>query len=211
MHVVCPERGSEFPQVWCRGEGTQWGSWYLAAWYFIQPEGWDLHKMKQFPPSGLNYPFSKAARALLTVPFIVIFSQPSWPFATPRPTWALNLGTSSVRLQVAQQQDCSGHKGTREKEQLARWLGVCPDGAFSARPLFHWEGGLGIRFQWALAGQWQECARGGNSILHDQCLPVSCSLTAQFAFAGFMNRRLMTVAWVHITWKRFQRPLGAFI
>lgn len=37
---------------------------------------------------------------------------------------------------------------------------------------------------------------GGNSTLHGWCRPMSCCLTAQLAFAGFMNRRLMTVAWV---------------
>lgn len=80
--------------------------------------------MQQLPPSGLNYPFSKAARALLPLPFVVIFAQPCpWPCATlPVGLWTWG---QAVRLQVGQKQDSSGRKGTREKEQLARWLGVC--------------------------------------------------------------------------------------
>lgn len=144
--------------------------------------------MQQFPPSGLNYSFSKAARALLTVPFIVIFSQPScWPFATPHPSMGPGPGDQLCETTGGSAAGLfwpQGNQGKRAAGQVAwgvpRWSIQCQAPVpLGGRPWHHISAGPGR----SAAGM----CKGRKFHLHGQCLPVSCSLTAQFAFAGFMN------------------------
>lgn len=91
---------------------------------------------------------------------------------------------------MAQEQDSCGRKGTREKELLARWLGVCnqmegsvPGPCSPGRPVSL---SLGIRFQWPEQVSSSNVWEGGNSILHGLCLLLPCSLTAHFVcFCSF--------------------------
>lgn len=159
--------------------------------------------MQQFPSSRLNYPFSEASRALLPIPFVVLFVQPCfWPCATspvgsgPGDRCCETTGGSGVRF--------FWPKGNQRKRAVGQMAWGVPR-AVCAMPLFPWEEGLEAWHQISvgLAGQQQEHAGRGNCILHGQCLLISCSWTAQCAFSDFMNHDLMAVAWVQILWKHF--------
>lgn len=96
--------------------------------------------MQQLPPSGLNCPFSKAARALLPVSFVVVFAQPGrWPCAT-HPRWALDLGTGSERQQGPRGRILLAEREPRKKSSWPGGVGCAADGAISARPLIPREG-----------------------------------------------------------------------
>lgn len=90
----------------------------------------------------------------------------------PYPLTRSGPGDRLCETAEAQEQDSSGRKGTREKAQLARWLGVLPQMEPSVPG--PWPPGRG-REAWhqisvGLCGSAAEMCRGGNCILHGQCL-----------------------------------------
>lgn len=112
------------------------------------------------------------------------------------PRRALDLGTGCEPAE-AQEQDSSGRKGTRERAagQVA-WGVPQMEPSVPGPGLRGAAGRPGIRFQWAFAGQQQECT--GEEIPF--CMANVCScLTAQFAFPDCTNHGWVTVAWAQVT------------
>lgn len=131
-----------------RGTLEEAGIWLLDVLFSWRVETAQNAAVSSF---RIKLPLFRSFQSPATRPFCCVLCSAMSLDLCHIPQWALDLGTSAVRLQVGQEWDSSGRKGTREKEQLARWLGVCPEwwvpglcspGRKAGRP--------GIRFQWAL-------------------------------------------------------------